>query len=215
VHGAARDAFDHAATTIDRELGSASDNPIVFGTPENPRVCSTANAVGAGVALAMDTLAIAVAEVASMAERRLDRLVNPLVSGLPPFLVEGGGVRSGFMIAQYAAVSLVGENRRLAAPASLDGGVTSGLQEDHLSHATPASLKCLAILDNAAHILGIEYLAAAQASDLYPGREKRAPGVESLHARIRAAVSPYSDDRALAPDLERAAALVREGWSFA
>ncbi|MCW6511046.1 HAL/PAL/TAL family ammonia-lyase [Lichenifustis flavocetrariae] len=210
VHGAARDAFEYAASVIDRELASCCDNPLVHGTPTHPQVSSTAHAVGAGVALAMDTLAIAVAEVAAMAERRLDRLLNPLVSGLPPFLAETGGVHSGLMIAQYAAASLVSENRRLAGPASLDGGVTSGLQEDHLSHATPASLKALAIISNSARVIGTEWVAATQASDLYHGEETRAPGTERLHARLRALLPPYADDRPLGRDLDRAARVIRE-----
>lgn len=209
VHGAARDAFGHVAGVVDRELASATDNPLVHGTPEAPEVFSTAHAVGAGVALAMDALAIAMAEVAAMAERRLDRLVNPLVSGLPPFLAGTGGLHSGLMIAQYAAASLVAENRRLAAPASLDGGITSGLQEDHLSHATPASLKALAVLDNAAHVLGTEWIAAAHASDHYPGMERGGAGTASLHARMRGLLPPYADDRPLGRDLDLIAAVLR------
>ncbi|MBE7220603.1 MAG: histidine ammonia-lyase, partial [Caulobacteraceae bacterium] len=209
VHGAARDAFGYAAAVVDRELASATDNPLVHGTPEAPEVFSTAHAVGAGVALAMDALAIAVGQVAAMAERRLDRLVNPLVSGLPPFLAGTGGLHSGLMIAQYAAASLVAENRRLAAPASLDGGVTSGLQEDHLSHATPASLKALAVLDNAAHVLGTEWIAASHGSDLYAGPERRGTGTEALHARMRRVLTPYADDRPLGRDLDRIAAVLR------
>ena len=209
VHGAARDALDYAAGVVDRELASATDNPMVYGTPESPQVFSTAHAVGAGVALAMDALGIAMAAVAAMAERRLDRLLNPLVSGLPPFLAGTGGLHSGLMIAQYTAASLVAENRRLAAPASLDGGITSGLQEDHLSHATPASLKTLAILGNAAHVLGTEGIAAAQASDLHAGPERRGTGTEALHARLRRIVAPYRDDRPLGLDLDRATAVIR------
>jgi len=139
VHGAARDLFDHAGTVVDAELESVTDNPIVVGSVDAPRAISQANAVGAALGLNADALAVGVAEMAAMAERRLDRLVNPLVSGLPAFLATDGGAGSGFMIAQYTALSLVAENRRLAAPASLDGGVTSGLQEDHLSHATPGA----------------------------------------------------------------------------
>ncbi|MDX7952483.1 histidine ammonia-lyase [Lichenihabitans sp. Uapishka_5] len=209
VHGAARDAFAYAATVVDRELASPTDNPLVGGTPEAPEVFSTAHAVGAGVALAMDTLGIAVAEVAAMAERRLDRLLNPLVSGLPPFLAGTGGLHSGLMIAQYTAASLVAENRRLAAPASLDGGITSGLQEDYLSHATPASLKTLVILDNAAQVLGIEWVVAAQASDLYPGPHARGAGTGALHARLRAHLPVFRDDRPLGRDLETAATILR------
>ncbi|MFP4906138.1 aromatic amino acid lyase, partial [Paraburkholderia sp. BR14261] len=175
VHGAARDTFAATAEVVNRELASVTDNPIVAGTPESPRVYSQAHAVGASIALAMDSLATAIAQVAAMAERRLDRLVNPLVSGLPAFLAHACGTRSGFMIAQYTAASLVAQNRREAAPASLDGGVTSGLQEDHLCHATPAALKALAVIENSNRILGIELLAAAQAYDLQPLDAARAP----------------------------------------
>ena len=209
VHGAARDAFDYAAAVVDRELGSVTDNPAVLGSPEAPEVRMEAHAVAAGVGLAMDTLGIALAEVAAMAERRIDRLVNPLVNGLTPFLADGGGVRSGFMIAQYTASALVAENRRLAAPASLDGGVTSGLQEDHLAHATPASLKALRIADTMAQILAIELLCAAQASDLVEG-PGRGAGTEALHRRLRSRVPPYVDDRPLGIDLAAAKLLLDE-----
>lgn len=210
VHGAARDAFDHAAGVIDIELASVTDNPVVLGSPAHPVVRMEAMAVAAGVALAMDLLGMALAQVAAMAERRIDRLINPLVSGLPPFLAAGGGVRSGFMIAQYTAAGLVGENRRLAAPASLDGGVTSGLQEDYLVHATPAGLKALRIADNAAQILAIEAVCAAQAADLAtPGG--RADGTGRLHARLRTLVPLYADDRPLGGDFAIVkAALLRE-----
>ncbi len=207
VHGAARDAFHHAAEVVDRQLASPSDNPIVLGSIEAPRAASTAHAVAAGVGLAMDLLAIASAEMAAMVERRIDRLVNPLVSGLPAFLVPEGGSRSGFMIAQYTAASLVGENRRLAAPASLDGGVTSGLQEDHLVHATPAGLKALAILDNLAMVLGIELLAATQAGEF--ATWARAPGTARVATLLRRHVPPYADERPLGTDIARAAALIR------
>src|SRR6202166_5130008 len=136
VHGAARDLFAHAARVVDDELASVTDNPVVVGTADEPRALSGANAVGAALGLMADALGIAVAEMAAMSERRVDRLVNPLVSSLPAFLATDGGAGSGFMIAQYTAVSLVAENRRLAAPASLDGGGTSGLQAGHLSPAT-------------------------------------------------------------------------------
>jgi histidine ammonia-lyase len=201
VHGAARDAFLTTGEVVDRELASITDNPIVAGTPDAPRVFSQAHAVGASIALAMDGIAVTVAQVAALAERRLDRLVNPLVSGLPPFLAEVGGTRSGFMIAQYTAASLVAQNRRIAAPASLDGGVTSGLQEDHLCHATPAALKALEIIDNSARILGIELLAATQAYDLQSSDLARAPYTEALRARVRNVLPIYRDDRPLANDM--------------
>jgi histidine ammonia-lyase len=210
VHGAARDVFDGAAAVVDRELAAVTDNPLVTGTPDAPRVYSEAHAVGAALGLAADSLGIALAEVAAMSERRIDRLVNPLVSRLPAFLAADSGAHSGFMIAQYTAVALVADNRRLAAPASLDGGVTSGLQEDHLSHATPAALKLLKILDNSEFVIAIELLAAAQAYDLQPAPGlARAPGTDALHRALRAEVAHYRDDRPLSGDIERAREMLR------
>lgn len=205
VHGAVRDQFDFVAGVVDQELGSVSDNPVVMGTAAAPSVYSEAHAVGAALGLSADALANALAELAAMSERRSDRLVNPLVSGLPAFLASDRGAASGFMIAQYTAVSLVAENRRLAAPASLDGGVTSGLQEDHLSHATPAATKLLKIIDNAEMIVAIELLAASQAYELQPAAPAlaRAPGTEAAYRAVRALVAPYRDDRPLAQDIER------------
>jgi histidine ammonia-lyase len=209
VHGAARDLFVHAEGVVDRELASATDNPIVTGTPAEPRALSEAHAVGAALGLTADALGTAAAEIAAMSERRVDRLLNPLVSGLPAFLATDSGAGSGFMIAQYTAVSLAADNRRLAAPASLDGGITSGLQEDHLSHATPAALKLLKILDNAELILSIELLAAAQAYELQPRPAERAPRTDGIYREVRAAIAQYRDDHPLADDLDRARELIR------
>jgi histidine ammonia-lyase len=210
VHGAARDLLAHAGRVVDDELASVTDNPVVVGTAEAPRALSGANAVGAALGLMVDSLAIAVAETAAMSERRVDRLVNPLVSGLPAFLATDEGAGSGFMIAQYTAASLVADNRRLAAPASLDGGVTSGLQEDHLSHATPGALKLLKIIDNAEIIVAIELLAAAQAYELQRTSAARAPQTDAVFRRIRALIPPYRDDRPLGADIQRARELLRE-----
>ncbi|CAB3799030.1 HAL/PAL/TAL family ammonia-lyase [Paraburkholderia fynbosensis] len=210
VHGAARDVLAATADVVNRELASITDNPIVAGTPDAPRVYSQAHAVGASIALAMDSLATAIAQVAAMAERRLDRLVNPLVSGLPAFLAQPGGTCSGFMIAQYTAASLVAQNRRLAMPASLDGGITSGLQEDHLCHATPAALKALEIIDNAGRIVAIELLAAAQAYDLQSIEAPRAPHTEALRQRVRCVVPTYRDDRPLADDMSVAFRMIAD-----
>jgi histidine ammonia-lyase len=204
VHGAARDLFAHAARVVDDELASVTDNPVVVGTADEPRALSGANAVGAALGLMADSLGIAVAEVAAMSERRVDRLVNPLVSGLPAFLATDEGAGSGFMIAQYTAASLAADNRRLAAPASLDGGVTSGLQEDHLSHATPAALKLLKIIDNAEIIVAIELLAAAQAYDLQRESSARAAQTDALYKRVRALIPCYRDDHPLAADIQKA-----------
>ena len=161
--------------------------------------------------MALDSLGIAVAHLGMIAERRLDRLVNPLVSGLPPFLADEAGVSSGFMIAQYSAAALVGDNRRLAAPASLDGGITSGLQEDYLSHQTPAALKALAIVANVEAILGIELAAGAQAHDMAVAPAARAPATARLHAHVRAGLPAYADDRPMQDIMERGATLVRAG----
>jgi histidine ammonia-lyase len=209
VHGAARDLFAHVAQVVDDELASATDNPVVVGTPDEPRALSGANAVGAALGLNVDSLGVAVAEIAAMSERRMDRLVNPLVSNLPAFLATDGGAGSGFMIAQYTAVSLAADNRRLAAPASLDGGVTSGLQEDHLSHATPAALKLLKIIDNAEIIVAIELLAAAQAYELRRDSLSRAAQTDAVYRRIRALIPQYRDDRPLGADIQSARELLK------
>ena len=213
VHGAVRDGFAQAASVVDAELASVTDNPIVIGTPDEPRALSEANAVGTGLGLMADSLAIAVAEIAAMSERRLDRLVNPLVSGLPAFLAADSGVGSGFMIAQYTAVSLVADNRRLAAPASLDGGITSGLQEDHLGHATPAALKLLKIIGNTEFIVAIELLAAAQAYELQRDSAARAPRTDAVYRRVRDAIAHYRDDRPLSADIQSARDLVRQPFA--
>ncbi|MDB6082576.1 MAG: phenylalanine/histidine ammonia-lyase [Gammaproteobacteria bacterium] len=210
VHGAARDMLARAADVVNVELAATTDNPVMLGTEESPRASSQANAVGAAMGLSADALGIAVAELAAMSERRIDRLVNPLVSGLPAFLASDSGAGSGFMIAQYTAVSLVADNRRLAAPASLDGGVTSGLQEDHLCHATPAAIKLLKIIDNAEFILSIELLAAAQAYDLQAGTLARAPNTDIVYRAVRSRIPHYRDDRPLAGDIERVRELIRE-----
>ncbi len=197
IHGAVRDAFTQVAEVVDRELSSVTDNPVVAGTASAPEVHSQAHAVGAALGLAMDSLAVAAAELAAISERRIDRLVNPLVSGLPAFLAAENGVCSGFMIVQYTAAALVAENRRLAAPASLDGGITSALQEDILTHATPAADKALSIIDNLATVLAIELLAAAQAFDMQPQTLPAAAATSVLQDRIRSRAPYYRDDRPL------------------
>jgi histidine ammonia-lyase len=208
VHGAVRDVWSAAVSVVDRELASVTDNPIVSGVPDAPQIYSQAHAVGAAVGLAMDQMAIAVAELGMISERRLDRMVNPLVSGLPAFLAQADGTASGFMIAQYAAVSLVGENRRLAAPAGLDGGITSGLQEDMLCHATPAALKTLRIIDNVRKILAIELLAACQSYDLLRSDLRPAPRTFALYQALRGVIAGYSDDRPLGLDITAAAGFI-------
>lgn len=208
AHGAAWDVFVESGAVVDRELASVTDNPAVSGTPEQPVVSSQAHAVAPALGQAADSLGIAIAQIAAMSERRMDRLVNPLVSGLPPFLASDAGSHSGFMIAQYTATALSTENRRLAAPAATDGGITSGLQEDFLAQPTAAANKLLDILDNAEHILAIELMAAAQAHDFLGGKGRRAAGTDALHSMVRASVSHYEDDRPLGADIEALRALI-------
>ncbi|QXH47086.1 histidine ammonia-lyase [Pseudomonas xanthosomatis] len=209
VHGAARDQLAHAALQVQAELNGANDNPLLLGTPEAFRVVSQANPHGQSVALAADVLAIAMAEIGAIAERRLDRLVNPLVSGLPAFLVSNPGVNSGMMIAQYVAAALCAQNRQLAQPAVLDNYVTSGLQEDHLSLGTNAALKLHKVLANCTQILAIEYLLAAQAFEFFKG-QRLGVGTDAAWRLLREQVPAYLEDRWLAPDIARAAALLND-----
>lgn len=208
VHGAVRDVWAETARVVDRELASATDNPSIAGSPAAPEVYSQAHPVGAALGLAMDQIAVALAQLGMISERRLDRMVNPLVSGLPAFLAKPGGASSGLMIAQYTAASLAAENRRLAAPAGLDGGVTSGLQEDMLCHATPAALKALDIVDNVQTMLAIELLAACQGYDFLLGTSAPAPRTLALYEAVRGQIGFYADDRPLSEDIAAAAALI-------
>ncbi|MBY5389709.1 histidine ammonia-lyase [Rhizobium leguminosarum] len=210
AHGAARDVFDNSARAVDQELASVTDNPAVSGTPEQPIVSSEAHAVAPALGQAADSLAIALAQIGAISERRMDRLVNPLVSGLPPFLASDAGSHSGFMIAQYTAAALSNENRRLAAPAAMDGGLTSGLQEDFLAHPTAAAGKLLAVIDNAEYILAIELMAAAQAHDFLAATAPRAAGTELVYKAVREQVSHYGDERPLNGDIEAVCSLIRE-----
>ncbi|WP_374649915.1 histidine ammonia-lyase [Dongia sp.] len=215
IHGATRDQIDHVRSQIDTELGSATDNPLVIGTPDAYRVISNAHPHGQSLGMAMDLLAMAVAELGSVAERRLDRLINPAVSTLPAFLVQEGGVNSGMMIAQYAAASLAAENRLLAQPMVTDNHITSAQQEDHLSLGTPSALKCLQVIANTRHILAIEFLLAAQALEFYPGL-KAGRGTGAAHALLRAEIPPYVKDRFLSPDIALVARRMGEtGWAGA
>lgn len=208
IHGAVRDAFLNAGDVVNQELESVTDNPVVTGSANNPLVHSQAHAVGAALGLAMDSLATAAAELAAVSERRIDRLVNPLVSGLPAFLAAEGGVFSGYMIIQYTAAALVAENRRLAAPASLDGGITSALQEDILTHATPAADKALSIVSNLQTVLAIELLAAAQAYDVQPRPAPKAQKTGQVYELIRTHIAAYHDDRPLNADVANLSALI-------
>ncbi|RMS08103.1 Histidine ammonia-lyase [Pseudomonas coronafaciens pv. coronafaciens] len=213
VHGATRDQLVHAIRQIETELNSVTDNPMLLGTPDAWRVVSQANPHGQSVAMAADLLCMAMAELGSIAERRLDRLINPMVSGLPAFLVSQPGVNSGMMIVQYVAASLCAENRQLAQPAVVDNYVTSGLQEDHLSLGTSAALKLHKVLGNATQILAIEYLLAAQAFEFLKA-QRFGVGTDMAWRILRERVPAYDEDRWLAPDIASSAALLKDETSL-
>jgi len=209
VHGACRDLLEYAEATVAVELNAATDNPLVL--LEEGEIVSAGNFHGQALAFALDALAMAVAELASISERRTERLVNPTLSdGLPPFLVERGGLNSGFMITQYVAAALVSENKVLAHPASVDSIPTSAGQEDHVSMGNAAGLKALRVLDNAERTLAIELLAGAQAIEflapLQPGS-----GVRSVHDVVRTLSARLEEDRSLSADIERVAEAIRAG----
>jgi histidine ammonia-lyase len=208
VAGAARDTLEFARRTAAIELGSAIDNPVVL---ENGDVESNGNFHGEPLAFAADFLAIAAAEVGAIAERRVDRLLDPHRSeGLPPFLAEEPGVNSGLMVAQYTAAALVAENRRLAAPASVDSVPTSGMQEDHVSMGWGAALKLRTVLDNLTSILAVELVAAARALDLRAPLEP-APATAAVRDLVRKQIPGVGPDRVVAPELAAAEALIRSG----
>jgi histidine ammonia-lyase len=212
VHGATRDQLDHARRQIVIELKSATDNPLVIGTPDSYRVISNAHPHGQSVAMAVDLMALAVAELGSIAERRIDRLLNPATSGLPAFLVKKPGVNSGLMIVQYVAASLAAENKRLSQPAVADNFVTSAQQEDHISLGTPGALKALKVIDNTRRILAIEYLCAAQAVEFLP-KLALGRGTGVAYRRLRASVPSVEQDRFLSPEIALIeSGLLEPGW---
>ncbi len=202
VHGPVLDALDFAEDIIGRELNAATDNPLVF---EDGVLLSGGNFHGQSVAMALDFLAIALTNLATIAERRIDRLVHPdLNEGLPPFLTRDAGVSSGFMMAQVTAASLASECKVLAHPASVDTIPTDGNKEDVVPMAMTAAWKLRRIVRNVRYVLAIELMCAAQGVDyrapLKPGR-----GVARAHAAVRRLVPPLERDRMLAPDVERLA----------
>jgi histidine ammonia-lyase len=213
VHGSARAAVGFAREVLEREAAAVTDNPLVFAA--DGAVLSGGNFHGEPLGLALDTLAVGLAQLAGISERRIDRLVNPLTSeGLPAFLAAEGGVNSGYMIAQYVAASLVAECKRLAQPASVDSIPASGLQEDYNALAAASALKALAAVGHVRRVLAIELLLAAQALDL---RAPLAPGRGSAAARdaVRRRIPPLAGDRYLKADLDAALALVEDGTVLA
>ncbi|MDQ6921037.1 MAG: histidine ammonia-lyase [Candidatus Dormibacteraeota bacterium] len=208
VAGAARDTLEFAEAVAARELASAVDNPVVL--PDG-RVESNGNFHGAPLGFASDFLAVAGAEVGSISERRVDRLLDPHRSaGLPAFLAPEPGVNSGLMLAQYTAAALVARNRILAQPASVDSVPTSGMQEDHVSMGWGAGLKLRELLDNLAAVLAVELLCAGHALDLRAPL-RPAPATAAARDLLREHVAGPGPDRPPAPDLAAAKELVRSG----
>ncbi len=207
VHGAAKDALSYAHTTLLTEANSVTDNPLVF-----PRggVVSAGNFHGQPVSQAMDFLTIGIATLANISERRIENLVNPDISGLPPFLAHQPGLESGFMIPQVVAAALASENKTLAHPASVDSIPTSANREDHVSMGVTAARHASLVVENTSRVIAIELLSACQGLDvgepLRPGR-----GVAAAHRAVRARVATLRGDRILAPDIAAADGMIRSG----
>lgn len=207
IHGASRDAVAYVAGVLSREINAVTDNPIIF--PDDDEAISGGNFHGQPVALAMDFLGIAISELANVSERRLERMVNPALSnGLPAFLTKHGGIHSGFMIAQYAAASMVSENKVYAHPASVDSIPSSANQEDHVSMGTTAARKAAMILDNARNVLAIELFTAAQALWLR-GEDKLSPATKAVYDHIREKVAPVEEDVVMYTRMDACEEMVR------
>jgi len=208
VHGASWDAFSYVERVIRVEMNASTENPLIF--PESGEFLSGGNFHGQPLALACDFLGIAIAELANISERRIERLVNPQLSGLPAFLVEDGGLNSGFMIAQYAAASLVSENKVLAHPASVDSIPTSANKEDHVSMGAAAARKCRDIVRNVEEVIAIELLCGAQGIDLFTNL-KAGDGTLAAYKKIREKVPYMKEDRQLSLDIESVRLLLESG----
>jgi histidine ammonia-lyase len=212
VVGACLDNMRHAAKVLLTEANAVTDNPLVFAEGDDGagQLVSGGNFHAEPVAMAADAMAVAIAEVGAIAERRIAMLIDTGVSRLPPFLASDAGLNSGFMIAHVTAASLASENKSLAHPASVDSLPTSANQEDHVSMATFAARRLQPMIHNTAHILGIELLASAQGIEfLRPLKSSSA--LEDAHALLRGHCAAMMQDRYLAPEIEQATSLVLDG----
>jgi histidine ammonia-lyase len=205
VHGAAREALAFARRAVEIEANAATDNPMVFA--DTGDMVSGGNFHGAPIGLAADVLAIAAAQLATISERRCDRLMNPALSELPPFLTRDGGLHSGFMMAQVTAAALASELKTLAHPASVDTIPTSASKEDHVSMSMSAALKALRAVDLATHVVAIEILCACQGIDLLAPL-RTSPALQAVLDRVRARVPTLGPARPLAPDIAVVAKLI-------
>ncbi|BFL64950.1 Histidine ammonia-lyase [Roseomonas mucosa] len=207
VMGACLDTLEHVAKVLAREANAVTDNPLVT---EDGDVLSGGNFHAEPVAFAADHLALVLAEIGALAERRIALLVDPVLSGLPAFLVREGGLNSGFMIAQVTAAALVAENRALATPRSVDSLPTSANQEDHVSMATGAGLRLAQMARNLTDILAIELLCGAQAVEFHRPLQS-SPALERAHALVRGVAEPWERDRQMAPDIAAVSRLIQKG----
>ena len=212
VHGAVRDALAYATRTLEIETGSATDNPLVLKNSDGGfDIVSGGNFHGAPVAAALDFATLALTDLMGIAERRVDRMVNPdLSEGLPPFLTREAGVGSGFMIAHVTVAALLNEGRSLSFPASVDNTPTSGGKEDHVSMGMTSALKLRRVVANAEYVCAIELMSAAQGLD-YRLPLRPLPALQRAKAMVREIVPPLERDRVLATDIEALAAHIREG----
>jgi histidine ammonia-lyase len=212
VHGAVRDLLSDVEAKLAIEINAVTDNPLVLELADTQdaagALVSGGNFHGEPMALAADVLAIALAELGAISERRIEKLTNSAFSGLPPFLVRGAGLDSGFMIAHVTAAALVSENKGLAHPAAIDSIPTSADKEDHVSMGMGAALKLGRVVDNVRWVLAIELTAAAQGIDLLRPLTSSLP-LEALHASIRTRIARWDEDREMAPDLAAAAEYLR------
>lgn len=199
VHGASRDTLKFVREVLEREVNSVTDNPLIF--PASGKILSGGNFHGQIVAIAMDALSIAVAEIASISEQRIEKLVNPAISGLPAFLTKDGGINSGYMIVQVAAASIVSENKTLCHPASVDSIPTSADKEDHVSMGAWAARKAMMVVTNARRVLSMELLAGSQGLDFHRPL-KSSPLIEKTRRKIRSKVPFMKEDRTLYIDIE-------------
>jgi histidine ammonia-lyase len=208
VHGASRDVISYTRRVIETEMNSSTNNPMIL--PDLKKFLLGGNFHGQPVAMALDNLGMALSELADISERRIERLVNPQLSGLPAFLISDGGINSGMMISQYTAASLVSENKILAHPACVDSIPTSANKEDHVSMGTISARKCREILKNAEVVIAIELLCGAQAMDLFtnvmPG-----DGTLAAYKAIRKLIPHLDRDRILSRDMETMVDLLRSG----
>jgi histidine ammonia-lyase len=208
VMGACLQQIRNSAETILTESNAVSDNPLVFA--DDNEILSGGNFHAEPIAMAADNLALALAEIGALSERRMALLIDSNLSGLPPFLVNNGGINSGFMIAQVTGAALASENKSLAHPASVDSLPTSANQEDHVSMATFAARRLTDMWENTSGILAIEFLAACQGLD-FLAPLKTAEKIDDAHRLLRAKVPFYDKDRYFAPDILHAATLIRDG----